>query len=55
MGDSYEKRARQKRKAQKKREKAEQKRRLKEEGGDPASEEDIASRYVDPPEGEDEE
>lgn len=55
MGDSYEKRARAKRKAQKKREKAEQKRRAKEEGtGETASEEDIAARYIDPPEDEDE-
>lgn len=55
MGDSYEKRARQKRKAQKRREKAEQKRRAKEEGGEPESDEDVAARYLDPPEDADEE
>ena len=55
MGDTYEKRARQKRKARKKREKSEQKRLRKEQ--DPSerpSDEEIAARYLDLPEEEEE-
>ncbi len=50
MGETYEKRARKKRKEQKRREKAEQKRLEKER--DPAeaeSDEDVAARYLDVP------
>ena len=54
MAETYEKRARKKRKEKKRRDKAELKRVQKEEGtGDPASEEEIAARYVDAPEGDD--
>jgi hypothetical protein len=54
VADSYEKRARAKRKQQRKREKAEQRRMRKEQ--DPAdgpSEEDVAAQYVDRPNEED--
>lgn len=51
MGDTYEKRARQKRKARKKREKQEQKRLRKEiDPSERESEEEIAARYLDLPE-----
>lgn len=55
MADTYEKRARQKRKEQRRRQKAEEKRLIKENGPAPREPDDvIAARYVDPPEHEDE-
>ena len=55
MADTYEKRARAKRKQQKKRMKAEQKRILKEQGpAETVSEEELAARYLDLPEEEEE-
>ncbi len=50
MAETYEKRARKMRKDKKKRDKAEQKRLQKEqEAGQPVSEEEIAARYLDVP------
>ena len=55
MADSYEKRARAKRKQLKKREKAEQKRAKKDQEPDEGeSEQDIAARYLDLPDEDDE-
>lgn len=51
MGETYEKRARKKRKENKRRDKAEQKRIQKEEGPT-ESEEEVAARYLDLPEEE---
>ena len=47
MADSYEKRARQKRKERKRREKAEQRRNKAAQSGERESEEDVAARYLD--------
>ncbi|MDF1699941.1 MAG: hypothetical protein P1V36_02110 [Planctomycetota bacterium] len=53
MGDTYEKRARQKRKEQKRREKAAAKRAQKDlDPSERESEEEIAARYLDKPEEE---
>jgi len=53
VGETYEKRARQKRKAQKRRQKAEQKRNKEPVEGE--TEEDVAARYLDKPEEDEQE
>lgn len=53
MGETYEKRARKKRKERKKREKSEQKRQRRElDPEERPTDEEIAARYLDPPEDE---
>lgn len=55
MGETYEKRARKKRKELKRRAKNEQKRQRRElDPSEKPSNEDIAARYLDPPEDEEE-
>lgn len=54
MGETYEKRARKKRKEKKRRDKAEAKR-LQKEMGPQESEEEIAARYLDVPDEDEEE
>ena len=55
LGETYEKRARKKRKERKKREKSEQKRlRREQDPSERESDEDIAARYLDLPEDDEE-